>query len=90
VIAPACEIHCTRYGNANVIAFNEWLERAEIDTDGHVASLTVPTALFDFDDLTELDHAMVANVRYEITKHERVECGWKLWLHASEVVNDAE
>jgi hypothetical protein len=33
---------------------------------------------------------MVANVRYEITKHERVECGWKLWLHASEVVNDAE
>ncbi len=81
--SPQCEIYATRYGSGQVVILApDWIDSAEIDTTGLVASILVPIRLMNFDAATELSHAMIGNIRYEITKREIVPSGWKLWLHS--------
>lgn len=80
--APTCEIHATRRGEPLRIVLTDWLVGAMIDTNGLVASVTVPGDIFD--SATEFSHAMIGNIRYEITKREIVADGWKLWLHTED------
>jgi len=86
--SPSCEIHITRSGLNEVIVLSpEWLDYATLDTGGLVASVLVRPVLFTLDDGTEFSHAIIANIRYEITKREIVESGWRLWLHCLDDAN---
>lgn len=74
---PECDFY-TRQGYA--FTFGDWVDHAEIDTTGLVASLTVPPHWLWMGD--DVSHFLIANIHYDITKQERTRQGVKLWLNA--------
>ena len=82
---PTCEIHTTRRGAPQLITLGDgWLDRAEIDTSGFLASVTVSAALLAMPGVTEFSHINALNIRYEITKIEPQGDDLKIWLYATD------